>query len=476
MPAVTWRDVGVTLVLVFNDAVLVYFLAISFHYLALMVIGFRETLRMLRDIRWQDRRWLMQSPFTPAVSVIATAYNEQANIVESVRSLLSLHYPRFEVIVVNDGSTDRTLEILTETFGLRRIARSFEYLVPCRPIRGAYESTTFPNLVVVDKENGGCKADATNGGLNFAMYPLVCVLDADSVLDDDALLQTVRPFVQDPGRTVGTGGSIRIVNGCEVRAGRVVRVGLPGRLLPLIQIVEYLRSFLFGRMGWSRLNALPIISGAFGVFDRRLILRAGGYAGTSLAEDFEMVIRLHRYIGDHRLPYRLRFVPDPICWTEVPDTLRVLRRQRSRWHRGLLDTLLRHRQMIGHPRYGAVGLLSLPAFVCFELLGPVVELLGYVVVPLAYLTGILNTEVMGAFLAVALLLSMLLSVLAILLDDIAFRRHARARDLALLTLASIVENLGYRQITVWWRVCAFWEYFRGQTTWGQMERRGLSRA
>lgn len=472
----TWRGVGVQIVLVFNDAVLLYFLAISVQYLALMLIGFWETVRVLGNVQWQDQRRLMQSPFTPPVSIIATAYNEQANIVESVRSLLTLHYPRFEVIVVNDGSTDRTLEILTESFALRHVPRSFEYLVPCRPIRGAYESTLFPNLVVVDKENGGCKADATNGGLNFAMYPLVCVLDADSVLDDDALLRTVSPFVQDPGRTVGTGGSVRIVNGCEVRGGRVTQVRLPMRLLPLFQVVEYLRSFLFGRMGWSRLNALPIISGAFGVFDKRLILRAGGYAGNSLAEDFEMVIRLHRYIGDHRLPYRLRFVPDPVCWTEVPETLRVLRRQRTRWHRGLLDTLLRHRSMVGNPRYGAVGLLSLPAYVLFELLGPVVELLGYVILPLAYLVGMLNLLSVGTFFALTLLLSMLLSILAVFLDDIAFRRHARVRDLALLTLASIVENLGYRQITVWWRVCAFWEYWRGQTSWGQMERRGLSRA
>jgi cellulose synthase/poly-beta-1,6-N-acetylglucosamine synthase-like glycosyltransferase len=472
----TWREAGTVAVLAFNDVVLLYFLAISLHYLALMVIGFWETLRVVHNVQWQDERRLMQSPFTPPVSIIATAYNEEANIVESVRSLLTLHYPRFEVIVVNDGSTDRTLEILTETFALRHVSRSFEYLVPCRPIRGAYESTVFPNLVVVDKENGGCKADATNGGLNFAMYPLVCVLDADSVLDDDALLRTVRPFVQDPGRTVGTGGSVRIVNGCEVRAGRVTRVRLPGRLLPLLQVVEYLRGFLFARMGWSRLNALPIISGAFGVFDKRLILRAGGYEQTSLGEDFEMVIRLHRYIGDHRLPYRLRFVPDPVCWTEVPETLRVLRRQRSRWHRGLLDTLLRHRAMIGRPRYGSVGLLSLPAFVAFELLGPVVELLGYLVVPIAYLVGILNTPYMLAFLALAFLLSILLSIFAVLLDDIAFRRHARVQDLALLILASVVENLGYRQITVWWRVCAFWEYWRGDSGWGQMERRGLSRA
>jgi cellulose synthase/poly-beta-1,6-N-acetylglucosamine synthase-like glycosyltransferase len=472
----SWRETGTIAVLLFNDVVLVYFLAISFHYLALMVIGFWETLRVVHDVQWQDRRRLMQSPFTPPISIIATAYNEQANIVESVRSLLTLHYPRFEVIVVNDGSTDRTLEILTESFALRPVPRAFEYLVPCRPIRGAYESTEFPNLVVVDKENGGCKADATNGGLNFAMYPLVCVLDADSVLDDDALLRTVHPFVQDPGRTVGTGGSVRIVNGCEVRAGRVTRVRLPWRIIPLLQVVEYLRGFLFARMGWSRLNALPIISGAFGVFDKRLILRAGGYAKDSLGEDFEMVVRLHRYIGDHRLPYRLRFVPDPVCWTEVPETLRVLRRQRSRWHRGLLDTLLRHRVMLGRPRYGNVGLLALPAFVLFELFGPVVELLGYLVLPIAYLVGVLNTPYMLAFMALAFLLSMLLSIFAVLLDDIAFRRHARARDLALLILAGVLENLGYRQLTVWWRVCAFWEYARGQKGWGQMERRGLSNA
>jgi len=462
--------------MVFNDAVLLYFLAISFQYFALMVIGFWETLRVLREVQWQDERRLMQSPFTPPVSIIATAYNEQANIVESIRSLLTLHYPRFEVIVVNDGSTDRTLEILTESFALQKVPRSFEYLVPCKPIRGAYESTVFPNLVVVDKENGGCKADATNGGLNFAMYPLVCVLDADSVLDDNALLRTVLPFLQDPGRTVGTGGAVRIVNGCEVRAGRVRRVQLPWRLLPLVQIVEYLRSFLFGRMGWSRLNALPIISGAFGVFDRRLILKAGGYAKDSMGEDFEMVMRLHRYIGDHRLPYRLRFMPDPVCWTEVPETLRVLRRQRTRWHRGLFDTLLRHRKMVGNPRYGPVGLLSLPAFVVFELLGPIVELLGYIVVPISYMVGLLNTRHMLAFLAAAFLLSMLLSVFAVFLDDITFRRHARARDLALLIVASIVENLGYRQLTVWWRVVSFYEYWRGVGGWGQMERRGLSSA
>lgn len=469
----TWRQGVVTATLAFNDLVLLYFLAISLHYLALMLIGFWETLRVMGELRWQSHRHLMQSPFTPPISVITTAFNEEAGVVEAVRSLLSLHYPRFEVIVVNDGSTDRTLQALVERFALRPVSRSFEYVVPCQPIRGAYESTEYPNLVVVDKDNGRCKADAANGGLNFAMYPLVCVLDADSVLDDDALLRAVRPFVQDPGRTVATGGTIRIVNGCEVRAGRVVAVRLPWRFLPLMQVVEYLRGFLFGRMGWSRINGLLIISGAFGLFDKRLVLEVGGYAAGSLGEDMELVVRLHRHIREHRLPFRLRFVPDPICWTEVPESLTVLRRQRNRWQRGLLDTILRHRVMLGNPRYGVVGILAMPAVVAFELLGPVVELAGYVVMPVSYALGLLNTSYMIVFFLLAFLLGMLLSVLAVLLEDLVFRRHARARDLALLVAVAVVENLGYRQLTVWWRVRAFWDYWRGNTTWGQMERRGL---
>ncbi|MGH7265253.1 MAG: glycosyltransferase family 2 protein [Candidatus Rokuibacteriota bacterium] len=471
----SWRQLGLVVALTYNHLVLAYFLGISAYYLVLMLLGFRETLRAAREMHWQDARRLMQSRFTPPISVLATAYNEEASIVESVRSLLMLHYPQFEVIVVNDGSTDRTLEVLMEQFSLRPVSRAFEYAVPCKPIRRVFESLEYPNLVVVDKENGGCKADAANGGLNLALYPLVCVLDADSVLDEDALLRAVRPFVEDPELTVATGGTVRIVNGCEIRAGRVVRVRVSPRWLPRFQTVEYLRGFLFGRMGWSQINGLIIISGAFGLFDKRAVLRAGGYAATSLGEDFELVVRLHRSLRERREPYRVRFVPDPICWTEVPETLRTLARQRNRWHRGLLDTLVRHRGMIGRPRYGVVGLLALPCAVVFELLGPVIELSGYVVVPLCYALGILNTPFMMAFVALAFLLSMLLSVVAVLLDDVAFRRHPRTRDLVVLVLAAILENVGYRQITVWWRTRAFWDYWCGNQAWGQMERRGLGR-
>ena len=468
----SWRDVAIALALGYNYLVLLYFLAINTLYLLLMVVGFRETRRALGEMRWRDVRRVMRSPLTPPISVIAPAYDEEANIAVSVRSLLMLNYPEFEVIVVNDGSRDRTLQVMVEQFALRPIPRSFEYAVPCRPIRAVYESSEHPNLVVVDKENGG-KADALNAGLNLALAPLFCAIDADSVLEEDALLRVVRPFVEEPGLTVATGGIVRIANGCLVRGGRVVEVRLPRRFLPLVQIVEYLRGFLFGRMGWSAINGLLIVSGAFGLFDKRTAVAAGGYAHDTVGEDMELVVRMHRWLREQGIPYRVRFVPDPVCWTEAPESLRVLRRQRNRWHRGLIDTLWRHRAMLGRPRFGAVGVVAMPTFAVFEMLGPLVEVSGYVVVPLCYWLGILDVRFVLVFLMLAVLYSILLSVSAVLLEDMAFRRYPHARDLALLVLVGIAENLGYRQATAWWRVRAFWDYWRGDLGWGRMDRRGL---
>jgi cellulose synthase/poly-beta-1,6-N-acetylglucosamine synthase-like glycosyltransferase len=470
---VSWRDWGVAVALGYNYLVLLYFLLINTQYLVLMIVGFLETRRALHETQWRDVRRLMRSPLTPPISLIAPAYNEEANIAVSVRSLLMLNYPEYEVIVVNDGSRDRTLAVLIERFGLKQVPRSFEYAVPCRPIRAVYESPDYPNLVVVDKDNGGGKADALNAGLNLALCPLFCAIDADSVLEQDALLRVVRPFVEDPGLTVASGGIIRIANGCQIRGGRVAEVRLPRRFLPLVQIVEYLRGFLFGRMGWSAVNGLLIISGAFGLFEKRAALLAGGYAHDTVGEDMELVVRIHRRLREEGRPYRIRFLPDPICWTEAPESLRVLRGQRNRWHRGLIDTLWRHRDMIGRPRYGTVGLLSMPTFVIFEMLGPLVELSGYAIVPLCYFLGILDTRFMVVFLAVAVLYGILLSVGAVLLEDMAFRRYPRVRDLALLVLVGVLENLGYRQATAWWRTRAFWDYWRGDVGWGRMERRGI---
>jgi cellulose synthase/poly-beta-1,6-N-acetylglucosamine synthase-like glycosyltransferase len=452
---------------------LVFFFAINSYYLVLTLAGFWRTVRTVLEIQLTDRRRLLRSPFTPPVSVLAPAFNEEANVVENVRSLLMLDYPLFEVIVINDGSSDHTLEALIEEFELRPTARSFEYAVPCRAIRCVYESATYSNLVLVDKDNGG-KADALNAGLNLSLYPLFCAIDADSILDSDALLRLVRPFIDAPGVTIAAGGVVRVANGCDIRAGRVRQVRLTRRTLPLIQTVEYLRAFLFGRMGWSAGNSLLVISGAFGLFEKRTAVLAGGYATDTVGEDMELVVRMHRHLHDRKQAYHIGFVPDPICWTEVPENLRVLRRQRTRWQRGLIDTIWRHRGMICRPRYGMVGLVSLPGFAIFEMLSPVVELSGYLLLPVLWLNGLLNLSYAGTFLVLSMLYAVLVSVLAVLLEDVAFRRYPKLRDLGLLVVGAVLENLGYRQLTVWWRVRAFWEYFRGDLSWGAMERKGVN--
>jgi cellulose synthase/poly-beta-1,6-N-acetylglucosamine synthase-like glycosyltransferase len=454
---------------------LLYFFAINSYYLVLTVAGFCRTLRTVQELQRPDRRRLLRSPLTPPVSVLAPAFNEEANVVDNVRSLLMLDYPLFEVILVNDGSKDATLDRLIAAFGLKLSARSFEHTVPCKPIRGVYESSLYHNLVVVDKVNGG-KADALNSGLNLALYPLFCAIDADSILESDALLRLVRPFLEAPGVTIAAGGVIRIANGCDIRAGRVRKVQLVRRTLPLIQIVEYLRAFLFGRMGWSSGNSLLVISGAFGLFDKRTAVRAGGYATDTVGEDMELVVRMHRHLHDRKQRYRIGFVPDPICWTEVPESLRVLRRQRTRWQRGLIDTLWRHRGMMGRPRYGMVGLVALPGFAVFEMLSPVIELSGYLLLPLLLLLGYLDVSYVAAFMVMSILYSILVSILAVLLEDVTFRRYTNPRDMVVLVGAAVLEHLGYRQLTVWWRVRAFWEFSRGDLSWGAMERRGVGAA
>jgi cellulose synthase/poly-beta-1,6-N-acetylglucosamine synthase-like glycosyltransferase len=452
--------------------VLVFFFAINTYYLILTVTGFWQTLKVFKEVRRPDQRRLLRSPLTPPISVLAPAFNEESNVVENIRSLLMLDYPLFEVILVNDGSKDRTLGRLVDAFDLRRSARCFERALPSKKIRGIYESPTYPNLVVVDKENGG-KADALNAGLNISLYPLFCAIDADSILESDALLRLVRPFIDAPGVTIAAGGVVRVANGCDISAGRVHQVRLPRRALPLIQIVEYLRAFLFGRMGWSAGNSLLVISGAFGLFERRAAVLAGGYATNSVGEDMELVVRMHRIRRERRQPYRIGFVPDPVCWTEVPESFRVLRRQRTRWQRGLIDTLVRHRAMIGRPKYGTVGMISLPGFVMFEMMSPLVEFSGYLLFPILWVLGLLNPAAVFAFFVLAIMYTMLVSALAVLLEDMVFRRYPRTGDLGRLLIAAALENFGYRQLTVWWRVRAFWEYLRGDLTWGAMERRGV---
>lgn len=417
--------------------------------------------------------WRRFADAAPPITLMAPAYNEALTIVESVRSLLALQYPNFEVVVVNDGSKDETLNVLIKAFELKPIARNYDLTAPCAPIRGVYAGAKQPRLVVVDKENGG-KADALNAAINLSRSPIVCSMDADSLLEPDALLRAVRPFVEDPTRTIAVGGTIRIANGCKIAFGRVVEVGTPRNFLALLQTVEYLRAFLMARLAWSRVSALTIISGAFGLFRRQAVLEVGGYSHHTVGEDMELVVKLHKHYRRLGRPYRIAFTPEPVCWTEAPETLAVLARQRARWHRGALETFFRHRDMLFNPRYGRIGSLGFGYILLVDVLGPVVEILGYALIPAFWLLGLLSVEYLLSMLAVSFGFGIVISVGALALEESELRRFPTARSLLVLLGAAVVENFGYRQLNNFWRLRGTWQFLRKAEGWGAMTRKGFA--
>lgn len=417
--------------------------------------------------------WRRYSEFSPPIALISPAYNEAMTIEESVRSLLALQYPLFEVVVINDGSSDETLEKLIAAFGLKPVARAHDLTLGHKPIRGLYSSPDFPKLLVIDKENGG-KADALNAGINLARAPIVCSMDADSILESDALLRAVRPFVEDPERVIAVGGTVRLANGCKVERGRVTKINLPRNPLALFQTVEYLRAFLMARLAWSEMGALTIISGAFGLFRRSVVIEAGGYSATTVGEDMELVVRMHRLMRRKKRPYRIAYVPEPVCWTEAPENLTILGRQRARWQRGSLETYFRHAGMTFNPRYGRVGWLGFPHILLVDVIGPLIEALGYVLLPAFWLAGLLSVEYLLAFLAVSFTFGITISVLSLVLSEVQLQRFPRASDLTVLALIAVLENFGYRQISNFWRVRGWWQFLTGAKNWGKMTRKGFS--
>lgn len=407
----------------------------------------------------------------PGISLLVPAFNEEATIRTSVRSMLQLQYPEFELLVVNDGSRDGTLDVLHREFELEPWPEPIRRRLPHAPLRGLYRSRRYPQLKVIDKDNGG-KADSLNAAINLARHDLFCAVDADSILQRDSLLRVVQPFLADP-RTVAAGGTVRIANGSEVRDGFLLRAALPRGLLARMQIVEYLRAFLFGRLGWSPLNAVLIISGAFGVFLRERVVAAGGYRSDTVGEDMELVVRLHRWHRERGIDYRISYVPDPICWTEAPEDLGTLGRQRSRWQRGLMESLFGHARWALAGRSGAAGRLAWPFMALFEGVGPAIELLGYLLMLGGFAFGLVSPPALAAFLLLAIGMGILLSVNGLLLETLSFRIYARRRDLVGLFLIAVLENFGYRQLNTLWRCRGLWQWLsQRERVWGQMRRSG----
>ncbi|WP_208542977.1 glycosyltransferase family 2 protein [Nocardioides euryhalodurans] len=472
-------------VLVLTIGIAAYSVMINLSFLVLTGFAMGDLAGYRRRLEYAGYDQWFLDPNSRGVSVLMPAHNESATIVQSVQAMISLRYPDFEVVVIDDGSTDDTREKLIREFDMAPVP-----LVPSGDIEleGVVEQTYVSrrgahNLALVAKTNGG-KADALNAGINYSRKELVCMVDADSLLDPQALLNVARPFADNPGRVVAAGGVVRVANGSRVERGRVTSLRMPGRLLARIAVVEYLRAFLIGRAGWSRLGGLLIISGAFGIFRKDVLQAVGGMSVNSIGEDAELVVRIHRMLGDLEQEGDVVFVPEPVAWTEVPETRAVLRKQRRRWHRGLAEIFLRHRSMLFRPRYGVIGMVTMPWFLFFELLAPAVEVFGllwFLFLLLLLLTenwypqlDLVNPEVVVLLLAASVLFAVFVTLVALLAEELSFRRYRGLRDLFRAVWAAVEENLGYRQLNAFWRLGGLVEALRGtRHDWGEMTRKGF---
>ncbi|KQL48329.1 glycosyltransferase [Brevibacillus choshinensis] len=449
-----------------------YVIAINSLYFIIMMFSFKSIVGILKSSIYSRFQALSGSEQVPPISILVPAYNEELTIIENVRSLLSLNYPRYEVIVINDGSKDDTLQVLTREFKLEASANMpVQPLLQTSNIRGIYHNPAFPNLYLIDKENGG-KADSLNAGINVAHYPLIASIDADSLLEKDALIRIAKVYMENPDETVAIGGDIRIANGCKIEDGVVSDIRLPDKFLPMMQSVEYLKAFLGGRIGWSAINGLIIVSGAFGVFRKDYVIKVGGYREGYPGEDMNIIIKLHKYMLENKLPYRVAFCPDAVCWTQAPDSFRILGSQRRRWGRGNLKNMIEYgKNMVLRPKYKLFGMLTLPFNILFETLNPYFRITGLLALIGYTLMDMTNANVLLLYGLLNIIYGILLGVGALLLEEIAFRRYPRIRDIVKMLFYTILMFFGYRQVGVIWRFLGHIEYLSNNNSWGTMTRK-----
>lgn len=463
-----------TFLLVSNNLLFVYYLSSNLIYMGLLITATFKNVMHRHRLASQRLELSMVSPFTPPITLIVPAHNEEKSIVDSVKALLGLDYPALEVIVVNDGSRDATVQKLKDAYQLRPARLLYLADIATAPLRAIYRSPVEPRLLVLDKEAAGSKADAINAGINAATSPYVCVVDADSILEKESLLRIMEGVFSDPSQVIAVGGIVRVLNGSGVVNGKLQEVRLPKTAIEVLQVIEYLRAFLVGREAWAGFNMLPIISGAFGVFQSDAVRKVGGFRTHAVGEDLDLVVRLHRRMQEQKRPYRIDFIADPTCWTEVPTDLASLARQRARWHKGLIDALWPNRDMLFRARYGRIGWAVLPYMWIFEFLAPVIELVGYFTIVAAAILGVLSRAFFLQFLLFGYAFATLISIGAVLLEEMTYRRYNRRRDVARLLLYCLFEHIPYRQLTMVWRLKGIWQYMRGDLHWGEVKRVGTS--
>ena len=462
-----------------SESIINFFLLLQFLYLFFLLLTNLSTtffivisLRRVIDYFFSSmdvlaHKIINSNNYRP-VSILVPAYNEEKTIITSVHSFLRLHFPEYEVIVINDGSTDTTMELLIEEFELFINVRPIKMQIPHQEIRGVYLSTKYPNLIVVDKENGG-KSDALNCGINISRYPLFCSVDADTMLEYDAIIKSIITFSEDR-RVIAVGGKIGILNGCEIKGSKVTAKRVPKTQIEAFQVIEYTRGFLAGRTAWDQMGALLIISGAFGIFRKDIVLKINGYRHT-IGEDFDLLIRMHRYSYDNKIDHEVRFIPDTMCWTQAPNDYGSLLKQRNRWHRGLLETLYYNRGMLFNPHYKKVGLLALPYFLVVEALSPVITILGIISIIVFFLFGLLNQDAIVIFFLLEFVWGALLNIGSLSLEFFVKHRFRSLREIYMLLLLSFLEPIIYRPLL---KVESFLATFNFlNTSWGEIKRKSI---
>jgi cellulose synthase/poly-beta-1,6-N-acetylglucosamine synthase-like glycosyltransferase len=460
----------------FSYGILIYSVSLLLFYVLIVVCSITEIKHYIRKSSFTDYNLLASSEYAPTVSILAPAYNEGANIIENVRSLLAVHYNNIELVVINDGSKDDSLQKLIEAYNLVKIPFLVNEKIKTKPIRGIYKSNNslYHKLIVVDKINGG-KADALNTGINVASNKYLVCIDVDCILEQDAMLKLIKPFLEETNkRVIATGGVIRIANSCEILNGKLVKVHLPKQLLPRMQSLEYIRAFLLGRMAWSRMNGLLIISGAFGAFDREIAIKSGGYNAATVGEDMELIVRMRRYMHENKLPYKVSFIPDPLCWTEAPGSYKILGRQRNRWTRGTIETLQIHKKMFLNYRFGILGIISYPYWFFFELLAPLIEFSGFIFFTIFAVSGYIKWPFSILLPGFIVAFGFLYSVFAILIEVLTFNQYKRRSDILKLILISFAEPIFFHPFVVWSAVRGNFDFLRKKKSWGEMTRQGFN--
>jgi cellulose synthase/poly-beta-1,6-N-acetylglucosamine synthase-like glycosyltransferase len=452
-------------------------LAIS-SYMVLAIISIIETIAYMRKNSFVNYTEILASPISPSISIIAPAFNESVNIVENIRSLLSSHYVNYDVIIINDGSTDDSLEKLIKTYDLIPTEYLINEKIKTKPLKtGVYKSTNpaFDKLIVVDKENGG-KADALNMGLNISKNKYVACIDVDCLFLEDALQKMIKPFLEiTDAKVIAAGGVIRIANSCIIKEGKLIDVNFPKKWLERAQILEYSRSFLLGRMAWSKLNGLLIISGAFGLFDKKIAIEVGGYDTNTVGEDMEIVVRMRRYMREGKQKYKVAYIPDPLCWTEAPDNYKVFIAQRNRWTRGTIETLKKHKKIGFNPKYRTLGLISYPYTFLFERMAPIVEVAGIIYIGILILIGGIRWDYAFAFLALAYLFSILFSLMSIVSEELTFHEYKKKGTGIKLIMISLLEPFIIHPFLLYAAIKGnIYYYSKKDRKWGDMTKKGMT--